>query len=121
MAKVQKIYNQALSRLEFLYAHLDQTKDGLEDILTKNIDFTIINCYRNYIIKLKECIKNQHKLIADIEVELEAKKQEMLDAMKAKKMLETLKEKDFKAFYTEIERQDMLIIDEIATNRYKKA
>jgi len=121
LAKVQNKYNQTVSHLEYLYDLLAKSKKSLEDILSKNIDFTIINCYKNYIAKLEECIKNQHKIISDIEVELEAKKNELLEAMKAKKMLEILKEKDLKAFHTELERQDKLIIDEIATNRYKKA
>lgn len=121
MAKVQNKYNQAVEHLNYLYNLLDQTNKGLEDLLSQNIDFTAITSYKNYIIKVQECIKNQHKIVADISVELELVKNRLLDAMKAKKMLESLKEKDLKAFYTELDRQDMLMIDEIATARYKKA
>ena len=45
----------------------------------------------------------------------------MLEALKEKTMMEKLREKAQEAFKKEIERQDIINIDEIATNRYKKA
>lgn len=123
MAKVQARLNKALEHLENLYKCLNKTKLDLEFLLDsgKNLDFTIVNCHQAYIIKLETDIKNQHKIISDIEVELEDKKKEVLEALKAKTILEKLKEKDIKAFNAEFERVQMVEIDEIATNRHKKS
>ncbi len=85
------------------------------------IDLMIICCHQNYIEKLKSDIKDQHKIIASIEIELEEKKQKVLEALKAKTMLEKLKEKALKEFKENFERLDMLQIDEIATNRQKRS
>lgn len=118
LAKVQNRLNKETLYLEHLYSILDKSKKDLEILISGNIDFTIINCNRNYIEKLRCDIKNQHKIITDIEIELEEKKQELLESMKAKTMLEKLKEKALKEFKAESERLDMLEIDEISTSRY---
>ena len=72
------------------------------------------------MLKLTDDIRNQHKIIADTEVELDAKKNEVLEALKAKTMLEKLKEKALKEFKFNFEKLDLAEIDEIATNRFKK-
>jgi len=121
MAKAQDKLNRAIRHLENLYQMLKTTKEELEKQLrSAYIDFTIINCHRNYIEKLKIDIRNQHKLIADIEVEVEEKKQEVLEAMKAKTMLEKLKEKKLEEFIKDFERRDLIEIDEISTNRHRR-
>ncbi|EKE02466.1 MAG: hypothetical protein ACD_20C00383G0018 [uncultured bacterium] len=120
---VQHRHQQAVKHLEYLYESENKTRNELETVLKAGtkIDFTTIQCHQNYIGKLKSDIQNQHKIIADIEIELEEKKQEVLQALKAKTMLEKLKEKALKEFKAEVERLDMLQIDEIATNRQKRA
>ena len=44
----------------------------------------------------------------------------MLEALKAKKVMEKLKEKAIDEFKENINRHEMLLIDEIATGRYTK-
>ena len=122
MAQIQAKLTQQQKHLDDLYDNLKTTKNNLEALLSagSNIDLTLIRNYQCYIPKLKEDIRNQHKLIADTEIELDDKKAEVLEALKAKTMLEKLKEKGFKEFLTEIEKADLLMIDEIATGRYKR-
>ena len=122
MAKVQDKLNKQIKHLEYLYQTLKDTKKELESILDAgaNINLIEINSYQGFIVKLKDKIKNQHKLITDTEIELEEKKQAVLEALKAKTMLEKLKEKNLKSFLTNVERLNFIEIDEIATNRHKR-
>jgi len=123
LSKVEFKLNQAVKHLEQLYELQKKSKSELESLLTAGtqIDLMIICCHQNYIEKLKSDIKDQHKIIASIEIELEEKKQKVLEALKAKTMLEKLKEKALKEFKENFERLDMLQIDEIATNRQKRS
>ena len=101
---------------------LNETNLSLEEVLKfGGIDNTIIFIHQNYILKLKEDIKKQKIVIEIAEKELEEKNQLMLEALKAKKVMEKLKEKAQNEFKENINRQEMLLIDEIATCRYKKA
>ena len=120
-AKVKNRLSKEDKRLKHLYNDLEETTAGLElTIYSGSIDYTIILCHQNYIIKLKTDIKNQHELIEKIEKELEEKNKIMLEALKAKTMMEKLKEKALEEFRKKIEKIDLINIDEIATNRYKK-
>jgi len=118
MAKIQAKLKQHTDHLEYLHTTLKNTKSDLEKMLSSgSIDFILVGSHRGYLVKLEVDIKNQHKLISDTEVELEIKKQEVIEANKAKIMLEKLKEKDLLAFKEKLEKLDLLEIDEIATNR----
>ena len=100
---------------------LDETNLSLEEVLKAgNIDNTIILIHQNYIFTLKENIKKQKTIIEQAEKELEEKNQLMLEALKAKKVMEKLKEKALDEFKENINRHEMLLIDEIATGRYTK-
>ena len=100
---------------------LDETNLSLEEVLKAgNIDNTIILIHQNYIFTLKENIKKQKTIIEPAEKELEEKNQLMLEALKAKKVMEKLKEKAIDEFKENINRHEMLLIDEIATGRYTK-
>jgi len=100
---------------------LDETILSLKETLNnREIDNTIIFVHQNYIITTKESIKKQKVVIEIAEKELEEKNRLMLEALKAKKVMEKLKEKALEEFKENINRHEMLIIDEIATCRYTK-
>lgn len=99
---------------------LNETILSLEETLKSGIlDNTIIFIHQNYIIKTKEDIKKQKFIIETAEKELEEKNKLMLEALKAKKVMEKLKEKAAIEFKENIDRQEAILIDEIATCRYK--
>jgi len=120
-----KVKNKLLSEkkaLDSLQKDLLKTQKGLEVILNSgNMDYTFIFSHQNYIFKLKDDIENQLKLIEETELKLAEKNKLMLEALKEKTMMEKLREKAREAFKKEVERQDIINIDEIAVNRYKKA
>ncbi len=121
-ARVKNRLNRENKRLDYLYRDFEQTTAGLELIINSgNIDHTLIFCHQGYILKLKQDIKKQHKLIDKIEDELGEKNKIMLEALKQKTMMEKLREKALDKFKKNVEKLDLLNIDEIATNRYKKA
>ncbi len=115
-----RLFNEKKS-LDFLYNELEQTQAGLEIIINSSVmDYTFIFCHHNYLSKLDGDIKNQHKLIEQTEKELGEKNGLMLEALKEKTMMEKLREKALEEFKKLIEKEDMINIDEIAVNRYKR-
>ncbi len=120
-AKVKNKLVREQKNLEFLQDEHDKTRAGLEFILNSGIiDHTFIFCHQNYLSKLDSDIKNQQKLIEKINKELEEKNRLMLEALKEKTMMEKLREKALEEFKKQIEKEDMINIDEIAVNRYKR-
>lgn len=123
MAQVQNRLNMAIEHLEQLYCELNETKIQSETMLEneKDIDITLIEAYRNYLLKLESDIKNQHKVITGIETELDSAKENVKEALKALKIMEKLKEKDFRQYIKDFEDAGFREIDEIAVNRFRKA
>jgi flagellar protein FliJ len=121
-AKVQsRLYREKMA-LESMYKDHAETNAGLEQIIKSGLmDYTLIYCHQNYLLKVKDDIQYQHNLIGRIEKELAEKNRLMLEAMKEKKIMEKLRERALEEFKKNTERQDFINIDEIATNRYKKA
>ena len=100
---------------------LDETVLSLKEVLNSGgIDNTIIFIHQNYITTIKESIKKQKIVIEIAEKELEEKNKLMLEALKALKVMEKLKEKALEEFKENINRHEMLLIDEIATCRHAK-
>jgi len=122
MAQVQNELRKQTEILENMYQTREKTRINLENNIDAGakIDIIIIRNHQDYIEKLSNDIKNRHKIIADKEIELEEKKKEVLEALKAKTIMDKLKEKDYKAFLDEVEKLDLKQIDEIAINRYKQ-
>jgi len=120
-AKVKHRLNNEINVLDCLHKDLKNTENGLENIINAGImDYTFIFCHQNYISKLNDDIKNQRKLIEETEQELKEKNRLMLEARKEKTMMEKLREKSMEEFRKKIDKQDLINIDEIAVNRYKR-
>jgi flagellar export protein FliJ len=122
MAQIINRLKTEQEKLTKLETSCIKTKESLEALTSVgvDIDFMDIKNHQDYIDKLREYILNQEKIIADVEVELSAKKEEVVAALKAKTILEKLKEKDFGAFLKEYERLDLMQVDEIGISRYKR-
>lgn len=123
VVKIQQKLNQELLRLEEIYSILSCTKKGLESLLQKGntMDLLLINEYHGYILRLKTNIEEQKENIARVNKELEKKKQALIKALKEKKIIEKLKEKDLQKFKAELEKAQMIEIDEIVSNRSKSS
>jgi flagellar protein FliJ len=120
-AKAKNKLHQENLIMANLIKTLKKTFLSLEEALKSGgIDQTIIFIHQNYILKLKENIKRQKKAIEAAEKELEEKNQLMLEALKEKKIMEKLRERALSDFKSKIEKQEMLLIDEIATCRHAK-
>jgi len=120
-AKAKNILHRENLILSNLVKTLNETILSLEKVLENGgIDNTIIFVHQNYILTTKEQIKEQKIIIELAEKDLEEKNRLMLEALKAKKVMEKLKEKALDEFKEKISRQEMLLIDEIAPCRYAK-
>lgn len=76
---------------------------------------------RDYWVHLGIKIHQQRERIKNVQQFVDYKQKEVSQAVKEKKILENLKEKDEKKFYDEYERQTRAELDDIAISRYKKA
>lgn len=76
---------------------------------------------RDYWSNLGIKIANQKERIKNIEIFLKHKQEEVNEALKEKKVLENLKEKEQEKFYKEFLEHERQELDEIAISRFARA
>ena len=89
---------------------LIQKKESSENTSVGNLKL-----YNNYLQDISSNIKKQESIISDIKEELEKTKEELLNAMKEKKVFEKLKENDYNEFLSEVKKNEEKLVDGIVT------
>lgn len=119
MAKIQNKLSKEAQILEDFHNTTKERQKNVNKMLEsgQNLDFSVAHTFRHYLITTAEDISRQNQKIKQLEKEFEEKKQAVIEALKAKTMLEKLKEKDYKAYIANLEKLDLMEIDEIANRR----
>lgn len=92
-----------------------------EDLLTKkyesikNTNVAYLKLYNNYLQEISSSIEKQERIISSIKEELEKTKEELLVAMREKKVFEKLKENDYNEFLKEVKKDEEKLVDGIVT------
>lgn len=76
--------------------------------------------YRDYLKGMRIRIKAQREVVTKIKIDLEKKQEELLGATKKRKVLEKVKEKDWKKFRGSLQRKEMIFIDEVGIRKYQR-
>lgn len=106
-----------------LHQYLKEQSNVLSEInmmIGKIIDMDDLLFKRNYINKLDSSISMQKKIIHHLKNEHNNKIKEYVDISKKLKILEKLREKKYKQFKEETEKEEQIFLDEIGTNLYIK-
>ena len=120
MAEVLKVVEEQRAKLEAIHDAQKQTEANLEKLISaEELDITMVNGHRNYVLKLVNDGKNQENVINRAEQLLELKKKEVQEAYKKVKALDKLKENQEKQYMVEIEQMLAKEIDDIAGTRYR--
>ena len=76
--------------------------------------------YRDYLRGIRKKIQEQRDRVASIKIEFDKKQEELLAAMKNRKVLEKVKEKHAKEFREELQKQERAFVDEVGIRRYQR-
>lgn len=119
---------EIISKLETqkdILLEMNEKKENLEkelsDLLNNqvlDIQFTVN--YKSYIKQLSDDIKTQFEVIKRTQSELSEQQKKVSEAYKEVKILEKLKEKQYKDFLFEYEQSQIKEIDDITSSRQKK-
>ena len=86
----------------------------------KEIDVSEALLYRDYLRGMRIRIKEQRDVVAKAKGDLDIKQSELLNATKKKKVLEKVKEKEWKKFKENLERKERILIDEVGMRKYQR-
>ena len=108
-----------------IFLELNDKKENLEKELalaleSSNLDIQIIVSEKNYLQRIVQDIKTQFEIIKKTQIELEEQQIAVNEAYKEVKVLEKLKEKQYKNFLFEYEQNQIKELDDITNSRRKK-
>ena len=122
VAEAQRDLLNAEQILNNLQEETKQTRIRLRSIISGGLQINVsrVNQHQNYIRALEKRMITQKENIKDCKKELAKKREEMLAIRQKKLMMEKIQENDYKKYLKEYEMQDLKMIDEIATNNFRK-
>jgi len=122
LARCQMAWKAALACLGALKEQKSRYRAELQDRQGRGITAAEMNLYRAYLERLGTEILHQQDRVRELEWATEAKRLELVEASRKKKVLERLKEKKQEAHAYEETRQETRILDEVSRqNRLREA
>lgn len=121
-------YGKALAKLEqekSILLNLKNKKQenilSFRESINKGVKLNYIDNINKYISFIDKKIEEQMQNINKVKEIVEEKRLALLEAMKERKVLETLKEKEKENYFKEELKNEQKIIDEIVSYKYNKA
>lgn len=118
-------YGRALAKLETekqKKLEMERIRDNniisFKESIIKKIEPQTLQSYNNFIEIMKIKIRNQQTVIQNAEKNVELKRLALVEAIKDRKMLDTLKEKAHVEYMREEQINEQKIVDEIVSYQY---
>ncbi|MBQ6515597.1 flagellar export protein FliJ [bacterium] len=120
MAKIVQELNNQIDYRDNLIATEEKARYTLEnEYMVGEINIDQISNYKHYLAQLTLDIKKAEEKINNIKKIVKIKQAEVQEAYKQVKILEKLKEKQEKEFYTTVDKMFDKEIDDLAITRYE--
>ena len=110
--------NEEKQKLSLMESELANVVLSLKNALSERINSNDIRNRNNYINDLKIRIEQQKEKVTRAKRASDKKRDELVEAMKERKMLETLKEHDKEAYMKEQLYKEQKVTDEIVSYKY---
>jgi len=105
-------------------SNFEQTRDRfskeLQQKQVKNINVSDILLYSDYLQEVSKEIEKQSEKILEAEKRVDQKREELVGAMKNRKIIDRLREKGLKAHVQELSKMEQHLMNEAAINVFNK-
>ena len=116
MGQVNALYQRQQDQKQFLQDTTEKSRNELNQRKRSNVGVETMILYDNFFQGTRAQGERQDKIISEISTRLEAKREEMVEAMRKRRTLEILKERDILKERKIRERKETAILDEMASN-----
>lgn len=96
---------------------------AMDEIKTHNnsvVDVQSFKAFNQYSVYMDQAIKAKNKQVQEAQKKVEEKREELLEAVKERKILDNLKDIQNEVFIEEEKREEQRILDDIVTYKYGK-
>ncbi len=116
MGQINALYQRQQDQKQFLQDTTEKSRNELNQRKRSNVGVETMILYDNFFQGTRTQGERQEKIILEISTKLEAKREEVVEAMRKRRTLEILKERVILKERKIRERKETAILDEVASN-----
>ena len=116
MGQINALYQRQQDQKQFLQDTTEKSRNELNQRKRSNVGVETMILYDNFFQGTRAQGERQDKIISEISTRLEAKREEVVEAMHKRRTLEILKERVILKERKIRERKETAILDEMASN-----
>ena len=116
MGKINVHHQRQQDRQNFMRDATETSKDELNQKKRENVSVEAMILCDNFNRGVKIQVEKQDEIISEINTKLEAKREEVVEAMRKRRTMEILKERDMLRERKVKEAKETAILDEVASN-----
>jgi flagellar protein FliJ len=120
MGQINVHYQRQQDRQQFMQDATEASKDELNQKKRSGVNVETMILYDNFARGTRIQVEKQGKIISEINTKLEAKREEVIEAMRKRRTMEILKERDMLKERKVRERKETAILDEVASNLWMR-
>ena len=120
MGQINVHYQRQKDQQQFMQDATAASKDELNQKKRSDVSVETMILYDNFARGTQTHVEKQSKIISEINTKLEAKREEVVEAMRKRRTMEMLKERDMLKERKVRERKEMAILDEVASNLWMR-
>ena len=121
LARAKIAERQARDVLSSMEIAFGDGQSDMADARRDEIDASEVAVYQRYLDRLKQDIAEQGSVVTTLHSCSEERRSEVMDGMKARKVVEKLKERQYQQYRIEANRDEQKQVDEFATTRYNRS
>ena len=116
MGQINALYQRQQDQKQFMQDTTEQSKNELNQKKRSNVGVEKMTLYDNFFQGTRIQGERQDKIISEINTKLKAKREEVVKAMRKRRTLEILQERDILKERKIREKKETAILDEVASN-----
>ena len=120
MGQINAHYQRQKDQQQFMQDATAASKDELNEKKRSGVSLETMILYDNFARGTQTHVEKQSKIISEINTKLEAKREEVVEAMRKRRTMEILKERDMLKERKVRERKETAILDEVASNLWMR-
>ena len=120
MGQINAHYQRQKDQQQFVQNATAASKDELNQRKRSGVSVETMILYDNFSKGTRTQVEKQSKIISEINTKLEAKREEVVEAMRKRRTMEILKERDMLKERKVRERKETAILDEVASNLWMR-
>ena len=115
MGQINALYQRQQDQKQFLQDTTEKSRNELNQRKRSNVGVETMILYDNFFQGTRTQGERQEKIILEVSTKLEAKREEVVEAMRKRRTMEILKERDILKERKIREKKETAILDEVAS------